>query len=414
MTGRVRTLAVTAALIAIAGCGFLLGDDPTSGAGAGTGVGPGGVDGGPGGNDTAADGAAALGCITPADCPPPSTPCVDRACTGTGKCAEIGKATSEPLPVPLQIGGFCYEKYCNEGKVVTRDAPSCGDAGTCKAGACSVPASCNGAEGAGNDCGSSLDTCCATIQVPGGEYKRRYDGVTYNDAKFPATVSPFKLDKYEVTIGRYRAFAAGGYGTKVKPPQVGQGAHPKMAGSGWLATWSKELPATTASLLQNLPEGPGRRPVVASWYSAFAFCIFDGGRLPTEAEWGFAASGGNQQRVYPWSAPPANTLITPSLATYKGNQTSEVGISTGVGRWGHFDLGGNASEWMMDRASDLSTLATCADCAFIAEGIDSAVIKGGDARSEPEGLRGGGADDRGRREWARDAPWGGFRCARDL
>lgn len=54
-----------------------------------------------------------------------------------------------------------------------------------------------------------------------------------------------------------------------------------------------------------------------SWFVAFAFCAWDGGRLPTYAELSFAAAGGSEQRVYPWSVPPTDSTITRTRAAYE-------------------------------------------------------------------------------------------------
>jgi hypothetical protein len=57
--------------------------------------------------------------------------------------------------------------------------------------------------------------CCASSVVPGGTFNRG------NDASYPATVSTFRLDTYEITVGRFRTFVAA-YARGVIPPGAGK------------------------------------------------------------------------------------------------------------------------------------------------------------------------------------------------
>jgi hypothetical protein len=100
--------------------------------------------------------------------------------------------------------------------------------------------------------------CCGSGVVPGGTFLRNFDVATdglYADPSFPATISDFRLDTYEVTIGRFQQFVAAGMGKRANPPPPGAGARPLNglpAEGGWVPDWNTNLEVDTAALLAKL------------------------------------------------------------------------------------------------------------------------------------------------------------------
>ncbi|KYF71586.1 hypothetical protein BE11_26820 [Sorangium cellulosum] len=266
-------------------------------------------------------------------------------------------------------------------------------------------------------CGPALDeSCCAAEEVVGGTFNR------LNNAAYPATVADFHLDRFEVTVGRFRQFVASYPAIK---PAAGAGAHPLIDGSGWDAAWDSELPAGRDELIDELqcdanfrtwtdePSGNETAPInCVSWYVAFAFCAWDGGRLPTDAEWNYAAAGGNEHREYPWGAdaPSDELAVFGCETTTTVCPVPSVGSRSpaGDGKWKQADLAGSLYEWVFDYHNE--PVPPCDNCASLIEGEFGRAAHGGAFSHGEETLS---TTERIGEQPELRYSFFGFRCARD-
>ena len=148
----------------------------------------------------------------------------------------------------------------------------------------------------------------------------------------------FWMGRTEVTVRAYKRFARK---TKRKMPP-----EPRVTAFNSLSLGAK-------SIADRFESGPGKkedRPIVnVTWEEAQAFCYLSGGRLPTEAEWEYAARGGKDGLVYPWG-----DTLTHEYANYGGavgsdqwRYTAPVASFPATG-FGLHDVIGNVWEWCAD------------------------------------------------------------------
>jgi formylglycine-generating enzyme len=356
--------------------------------------------------------------------------------------APIGEPSNHPSPAGLIDAESSMDSGSSSGSAssggeASSGPPSSSSSGGTPDGASEVEACPHDSSrscalgGAGlDDCGSGKENCCASLEVAGGTFYRTYDDVVTGmatlaadggptDLADPATVSGYCLDKYLVTVGRFRQFMnawKSGYA-----PTAGSGRHGHLNGgmglvdvggaaeagvvyeSGWAGSdWNSYVAPAGASLAgqyctwtvtagnqENLPIN------CVNWYEAYAFCIWDGGFLPSLAESEYAAAAGSEQREYPWgSTAPGVDNQYAIYGCYYPNGSRSCAIDTsniapvgtpvqGAGLWGQLDLSGDIGEWTLDGSHGY--VDPCVDCAYLGTSVYRA-FRGGHFAYDMSGL----------------------------
>ena len=167
------------------------------------------------------------------------------------------------------------------------------------------------------------------VLIFGGKFEMGSNNTPPEQPVHTVHLDAFYIDQYEVTNAEYKAFVLAN--SEWKKERIDRRFHEGT----YLENWNGN----------NYPDGKEEHPVTwVSWHAAMAYATWAGKRLPTEAEWEFAARGGFTNQNYPWGA-----SINVSKANYNGN----VGDTTAVGaypanNYGLYDMAGNVWEWCFD------------------------------------------------------------------
>jgi len=216
------------------------------------------------------------------------------------------------------------------------------------------------------------------LLVPGGTLRMgSMAGSADERPVHEALLSPFYIDEREVTWGQFDAYTA---------------------------ARSLSRPART----EWNPDDD--HPVVnVDWSQAAAYCVWAGGRLPTEAEWEMAARG-DDERSYPWGGSWRANCANAAGDGDDFTMTSPVGaLACGASPYGALDMSGNVAEWVFDWHAPYTTTAR-RDPRGPQSGVFRVIRGGAYNTKSPASLR---ATYRTKAEPGAAQAHVGFRCAMD-
>jgi formylglycine-generating enzyme len=156
--------------------------------------------------------------------------------------------------------------------------------------------------------------------IPAGEFIMGSNGQGDFSPAHTVYVDSFYIDKYEVTNAEYFRFCQS---TSHQLPEF----------------WGMDK-------FKSGPEFPDYPVTGINWYDAVKYAEWEGKRLPTEAEWEYAARGGLKNKMFPNGDRIDTTLAN---ITFRGLRTAPVQVGCySPNGYGIYDMAGNVTEWVMD------------------------------------------------------------------
>ena len=215
---------------------------------------------------------------------------------------------------------------------------------------------------------TKLEAIAPMKALPGGTFRMGSDTAPEKDQRplHQVRLAPFRIDMYQVTNRQFQLFVREthyettaerhGWSFVFHSPRR---AWVRMVGANWKNPSGNnpnaELDGGAMTAMLDLPV------VQVSWDDAQAFCRWAGKRLPTEAEWEYAAKGGLLDAPYPWGhqrMEEGKHLANYWQGRFPEENTGADGFmglapvgSFPSNRYGLFDVGGNVWEWCGDRYS---------------------------------------------------------------
>ena len=192
-----------------------------------------------------------------------------------------------------------------------------------------------------------VETPSGMVAIPAGTGQVGDDtGLDYEKPAHTVAFKAFYMDATEVTVAEFRRFVrTTGYRTQAEKDGFSWVILDSVGGSRKVtgADWTHPQGATE-------PAAPDNHPVTqVSWHDAQAYAKWVGKRLPTEAEWEYAARAGKNGTLYPWGDADAGDGMSQPHANVGGGADgfsfAAPVKSFAPNAFGLYDTAGNVWEW---------------------------------------------------------------------